>query len=123
MTQEQFERLNPIICTTYGIMGYNTHEAMLIQGAFLATRTFILDTLNSDEAEFVKLRYGVENQSPKKLQDIAEILNVSFNKTKQIELKVVRKLRHPSRIKLLKEYTDDTIDMSLIDNFNGIKSL
>ena len=123
MTQEQFERLNPIICTTYGNMGYNTHEAMLIQGAFLATRTFILDTLNSDEAEFVKLRYGVENQSPKKLQDIAEILNVSFNKTKQIELKVVRKLRHPSRIKLLKEYTDDTIDMSLIDNFNGIKSL
>lgn len=123
MTHEQFARLNPIICTTYGIMGYNTHEAMLIQGAFLSTHTFILDTLSNDEAVFVRLRYGVDNQNPTKLQDIIEILGISISKAREIELKAIRKLRHPGRIKLLKEYTDETIDKTLLTRFEQSKSL
>ena len=123
MTHDEFIRQNPIICTTYGIMGYNTYDAMVMQGEFLSTRTFIFDSLDNLEAEFIKLRYGVGTKQPAKLNDIAESLNLNLSKVKQLDLKVLRKLRHPYRIRLLKEYTDETIDRSLIDLFNKPKSL
>ena len=104
MTHDEFMRLNPIICTTYGIMGHNTYDAMVMQGEFLATRTFIFDSLDESEAEFIKLRYGVGTKQPAKLNDIAEVLNFSLTKVKQLDLKVLRKLRHPYRIRLLREY-------------------
>ena len=124
ITQEQFERLNPMICTTYGIMGYNSHEALLIQGAFLATRTFIFDTLDEMEANLLRLRYGVDNQNPMRYDEIAEKMNIlGIEAVKKIEFKAVRKLRNPLRIKLLKNYTDDTIDRRLLERFLPQKSV
>ena len=123
MTQEQFEILNPMICSTYGVMGYNNYEALLMQGVFLSTHTFILQTLNPIEADVVKLRYGIKNQSPMKLQEVADVLEISLKQVKENELRALRKLRHPLRIKLLKQYTDDTIDTTLLERFNTQKGL
>lgn len=117
MTQEEFERLNPIICTTYGIMGYNMYDAMVIQGQFLSSRTFILETLTNEEAQFVSLRYGVNDQCPMTINDVASKMGINIPNAKKIELRSIRKLRHPSRIRLLKQYTDKTIDQ---DDLNRI---
>ena len=117
MTQEQFEKLNPMIYLTPGAMGYGTKEALMTQGKFLSTHTFIFSTLSAGEAEVLKLRCGVYNQTPMRYEEVANELNLSVKYVKTAEQLALRKLRHPLRIKYLKTYTDETIDMNELDRF------
>ena len=58
-----------------------------------------------------------------KLQEIADTLEIPLKRVKEIDLRAIRKLRHPYRIKLLKEFTDETIDGSLLQRFSDSRIL
>ncbi len=65
----------------------------------------ILSTLASREAEIIKLRFGIGVGYPRTLEEVGRIFSITRERVRQIEAKAIRKLRHPSRSKFLKEYT------------------
>lgn len=63
----------------------------------------VLMTLSNREAEVLKLRFGIGEESPKTLEEIGAILNISKQRVSQIEDKAIHKLRNPARKKILIE--------------------
>lgn len=68
----------------------------------------ILDTLTEREKEVVMLRFGLVDGLPRTLEEVARHFNVTRERIRQIEQKSLKKLKHPSRIKPLKELLDDS---------------
>ncbi|HAF95215.1 MAG: hypothetical protein A2X34_01520 [Elusimicrobia bacterium GWC2_51_8] len=68
--------------------------------------TKILDTLSEREARIIKLRFGIESGYPRTLEEVGKIFRVTRERVRQIEAKAIRKLRHPSRSKMLRDYMD-----------------
>ncbi|MBD3271561.1 MAG: sigma-70 family RNA polymerase sigma factor, partial [Elusimicrobia bacterium] len=66
----------------------------------------ILSTLSDREAQIVKLRFGIGTGYPRTLEEVGKIFSVTRERVRQIEAKAIRKLRHPSRSKFLKEYME-----------------
>ncbi len=66
--------------------------------------TDVLDTLTSREARVLKLRFGLEDGRARTLEEVGREFNVTRERIRQIEAKALRKLRHPSRSKKLKDY-------------------
>jgi len=66
----------------------------------------VLATLSEREGEIIKLRFGIGNGYPRTLEEVGRIFKVTRERVRQIEAKAVRKLRHPSRSKLLRDYTE-----------------
>jgi RNA polymerase primary sigma factor len=64
----------------------------------------VLDTLSPRERDVLKLRYGLDDGRMKTLEEIGQIFNVTRERIRQIEAKALRKLRHPNRNSVLKEY-------------------
>lgn len=64
----------------------------------------VLDTLTPRENEVLRKRYGIEDNRPKTLEEVGKEFNVTRERIRQIEAKALRKLRHPSRTKKLKDY-------------------
>lgn len=64
----------------------------------------VLDTLSPRERDVLKLRYGLDDGRMKTLEEIGQIFNVTRERIRQIEAKALRKLRHPNRNSILKEY-------------------
>jgi len=64
----------------------------------------VLDTLSPTERDVIRLRYGLEDGRMKTLEEIGQIFNVTRERIRQIEAKALRKLRHPNRNSILKEY-------------------
>ncbi len=64
----------------------------------------VLSTLTEREAKVVKLRFGINTGYPRTLEEVGRIFRVTRERVRQIEAKAVRKLRHPSRSKLLRDY-------------------
>ena len=64
----------------------------------------MLATLSPREAEVMYLRYGFDNGQAKTLQEIGQRFNITRERVRQIENKALRKLRHPNRNSLVKEY-------------------
>ncbi len=64
----------------------------------------ILKTLNEREEMVLRLRYGLNDGSPKTLEEVGKEFNVTRERIRQIEVKALRKLRHPSRRKKLEDY-------------------
>jgi len=62
----------------------------------------ILDTLSPREAMVLKMRYGLLDGKTKTLEEVGQFFNVTRERIRQIEVKALRKLRHPSRSKALK---------------------
>ena len=64
----------------------------------------ILKTLNEREEMVLRYRYGLDDGSQKTLEEVGKIFNVTRERIRQIEVKALRKLRHPSRRKKLEDY-------------------
>jgi len=64
----------------------------------------VLATLNPRERDVLRLRYGLDDGRVKTLEDIGQIFEVTRERIRQIEAKALRKLRHPNRNGVLKEY-------------------
>ena len=66
----------------------------------------VLKTLTPREARVLSLRYGLEDGNPKTLEEVGKEFNVTRERIRQIEAKALRKLRHPSRSKKLRDFLD-----------------
>ena len=64
-------------------------------------------TLKPREQEILKLRFGWDDNHPRTLEEIGNLFGVTRERIRQIEAKVVRKLRHPSRSHRLKPFMED----------------
>ncbi|MEB3272477.1 MAG: RNA polymerase sigma factor RpoD [Prochlorothrix sp.] len=64
----------------------------------------VLSTLSPRERDVLRLRYGLDDGRMKTLEEIGQIFNVTRERIRQIEAKALRKLRHPNRNSVLKEY-------------------
>ena len=64
----------------------------------------VLKTLNDREEKVLRYRYGLDDGSQKTLEEVGKIFNVTRERIRQIEVKALRKLRHPSRRKKLEDY-------------------
>lgn len=68
----------------------------------------VLETLPYKEAEVIKRRYGIGDGSPRTLEEIGEEFKLTRERIRQIEMKVLRKLRHPLRSKWLRSFMEKT---------------
>ena len=66
----------------------------------------VLDTLSDREKKVLMLRFGLEDGRPRTLEEVGKEFNVTRERIRQIEAKALRKLRHPSRSKKLKDYLE-----------------
>ncbi|MBC7765987.1 MAG: RNA polymerase sigma factor RpoD [Hyphomonadaceae bacterium] len=66
----------------------------------------VLDTLTSREEKVLRLRFGLDDGKARTLEEVGKEFNVTRERIRQIEAKALRKLRHPSRSKKLKDYMD-----------------
>ncbi|MCL2741060.1 MAG: RNA polymerase sigma factor RpoD [Oscillospiraceae bacterium] len=66
----------------------------------------VLDTLTAREEKVLKLRFGLEDGRGRTLEEVGKEFNVTRERIRQIEAKALRKLRHPSRSKKLRDYLD-----------------
>jgi RNA polymerase primary sigma factor len=66
----------------------------------------VLDTLTPREEKVLRLRYGIDDGRPRTLEEVGKEFNVTRERIRQIEAKALRKLRHPSRCKTLKDFLE-----------------
>ena len=64
----------------------------------------VLGTLTPREEKVLKLRFGIEDGRTRTLEEVGKEFNVTRERIRQIEAKALRKLRHPSRSKKLKDF-------------------
>ncbi len=66
----------------------------------------VVKTLSDREHKVLKLRFGLENFPPRTLKQVGHEFGVTRQRIRQIEAKALRKLRHPARARMLKDYID-----------------
>ena len=66
----------------------------------------VLDTLTPREEKVLRLRFGLDDGRQRTLEEVGKEFNVTRERIRQIEAKALRKLRHPSRSKKLKDFLD-----------------
>ena len=66
----------------------------------------VLDTLSEREQKVLELRFGLKDHKPRTLEEVGKVFGVTRERIRQIEAKALRKLRHPSRSRKLRDYLD-----------------
>ena len=66
----------------------------------------VLNSLTPREAKVLRLRYGLDDGKARTLEEVGKEFNVTRERIRQIEAKALRKLRHPSRSKRLKDFLE-----------------
>ena len=66
----------------------------------------MLKTLTPREEVVLRLRFGLKDGRPRTLEEVGKVFNVTRERIRQIEAKALRKLRHPSRSKKLRDFLD-----------------
>ncbi|MCX6009283.1 MAG: sigma-70 family RNA polymerase sigma factor, partial [Chloroflexi bacterium] len=66
----------------------------------------VLSELSDRERRVILLRFGLEDDRPRTLEEVGKEFNVTRERIRQIEAKALRKLRHPSRSRKLKDYLE-----------------
>jgi len=86
--------------TQYGALGKIKN---FVKGKVLPALTL---ELTPREEKVLKLRFGLDDGRARTLEEVGKVFNVTRERIRQIEAKALRKLRHPSRSKKLKDYLD-----------------
>jgi RNA polymerase primary sigma factor len=66
----------------------------------------VLDTLTDREENVLRLRFGLDDGRTRTLEEVGKVFGVTRERIRQIEAKALRKLRHPSRSKQLKDFLE-----------------
>ena len=67
----------------------------------------VLHTLSPREEQVIRMRFGLADGVPHTLEDVGAYFNITRERIRQIEAKAIRKLRHPSRSKLLRDFQNN----------------
>jgi RNA polymerase primary sigma factor len=68
----------------------------------------VLHTLTDREKQVLELRFGIKDGCPRTLEEVGAIFKVTRERVRQIEAKALRKLRHPTRSRKLKNFLEIT---------------
>lgn len=82
--------------------------------------------MDSKEISAMTIRYGIDDNQPRTLEETAQEFNLTRKRIRQIEAKALHKLRHPSRSKRLRPFLEPTIILSedLYENYiSGLKEV
>jgi RNA polymerase primary sigma factor len=66
----------------------------------------VLETLSSREQQVLRLRFGIDDGKTRTLEEVGKVFDVTRERIRQIESKAIRKLKHPSRSKKLKDFLE-----------------
>ena len=66
----------------------------------------VLDSLTEREEMVLRLRFGLDDGRSRTLEEVGQVFGVTRERIRQIEAKALRKLRHPSRSKKLKDFLE-----------------
>ena len=66
----------------------------------------VLDTLSEREQQVLRLRFGIDDGRTRTLEEVGKVFDVTRERIRQIESKAIRKLKHPSRSKKLKDFLE-----------------
>ncbi len=66
----------------------------------------VLDTLSDREEQVLRLRFGMDDGRARTLEEVGKVFSVTRERIRQIEAKAIRKLKHPSRSKKLKDFLE-----------------
>ncbi|MBU1042961.1 MAG: RNA polymerase sigma factor RpoD [Candidatus Omnitrophica bacterium] len=69
----------------------------------------VMETLSEREKKVLVLRFGIKDGYPRTLEEVGKIFNVTRERVRQIEAKALRKLRHPTRSKKLRDFLEITM--------------
>lgn len=83
---------------------FDTPEAAYNKVEIVNTLESVLSTLDEREATIIKMRFGLDGKGSRTLGEVGDILNLSKERIRQLEAKALRKLRHPSRAKKLRDF-------------------
>lgn len=72
----------------------------------------VLDTLSPREQRVIRMRFGLDDGVSKTLEQVGKAFGVTRERVRQIEAKALRKLRHPTRARCLKDFLDDGDDIT-----------
>ena len=82
-------------------------ESKAIEVSLRENMDEVLDTLTPKERKILELRFGFNNNRPKTLEEIGQEYGVTRERIRQIEVKALKKLRHPSRSRYLRSYVNE----------------
>lgn len=85
--------------------GYKHPEELFIDQSLKEDINTILETLSQKESEIIQYRFGLNGNSPQSLKEIGDKYNLTKERIRQIEKKALKRLQHPSRLKMLEAYT------------------
>jgi RNA polymerase primary sigma factor len=100
--EEEDSRLGDFIQDTTGV---SPADAMIRVNLKEQTAS-VLRTLNPREERIIKMRFGLEDGSEHTLEEVGQNFQVTRERIRQIEVKALRKLRHPSRSRKLRAFVD-----------------
>lgn len=81
-----------------------TAEDAAIKKSLSKDIRYVVSKLSMREQEVINLRFGLIDGRKRTLEEVGQVLNVTRERARQIEAKALRKLRHPSKSKMIKEY-------------------
>jgi RNA polymerase primary sigma factor len=79
-------------------------DDVVMQGLLRDDLEHVMNTLTEREKIVLKLRFGLEDGHPRTLEEVGRVFNVTRERIRQIEAKALRKLKHPTRARKLREY-------------------
>ncbi|MFA6431555.1 MAG: RNA polymerase sigma factor RpoD [Candidatus Margulisiibacteriota bacterium] len=79
-------------------------DDVVLQGLLRDDLEEVMNTLSDREKVVLKLRFGLEDGHPRTLEEVGKVFNVTRERIRQIESKALRKLKHPTRSRKLREY-------------------
>ena len=100
------ERPDCSVCLTHSMMTRVLPAEAASQTLLKEQLADVLKTLTPREEKVLRLRFGLEDGRPRTLEEVGKEFNVTRERIRQIEAKALRKLRHPSRSKKLRDFLD-----------------